>query len=166
MKIEPTTIVDDTTLAALAGVSARRIRQLVESGDLTRHGRNEFQLGPALRELLDHAAGDGASGSLMRERTRATKAMADMRELEFAKARSLIAPIAEFEAVQASSYTLISTNMLNVPTRAVLRLLGETSEARFKEVLREEIILGLRAAADAAAVMRKDDTEELEKMDA
>lgn len=149
MTIEPTTTVDDTTLAALLGVSTRRIRQLVESGDLTRTGRNEFHLGPALCELLEHAAGAGAGGALVRERVRATKAAADLRELEVAKARSAVAAIADFQAVQASTAMLIRTNMLNIPARAALRLVGESDEARFKQVLREEIILALQSARDA-----------------
>lgn len=163
MKLDPTTTVDDTTLAALVGVSARRIRQLVESGDLTRHDRNEFQLGPALRELLDHAGGAGASGALMRERVRATKAGADLRELEVAKARGEVAYIGDFERVQASTNMLIRTNMLNIPTRAAPRLVGETDETRFKQVLRDEIILALRSAAESIKARTQDDLADEEE---
>lgn len=147
MKIEPTTPVDDSTLAALLGVSARRIRQLAEAGDLTRTGRNEFHLGQALRELLDHAAGDGANGALMRERVRATKAAADLRELEVAKAKGEVSYVADFERAWSQRCTLIRQNMLNVPTRAVLRLLGSNDEAHFKATLRAEIVSALQAAA-------------------
>jgi phage terminase Nu1 subunit (DNA packaging protein) len=163
MSIEPTTTVNDASLAALVGVSARRIRQLVESGDLTRHARNEFQLGPALRELLDHAAGDGANGALMRERVRATKAAADLRELEVAKQRGEVAPIEEFAAVQANTAMLIRTNLLNIPARAVLRLLGESDETTFKRVLREEITLALHAAYDSIKSRTKDDLADTEE---
>jgi phage terminase Nu1 subunit (DNA packaging protein) len=149
MTIEPTTTVNDATLAALLGISTRRIRQLVESGDLTRAARNEFTLSVALRELLDHAAGDGANGALMRERVRATKASADLREIEVAKARGEVARVEDFERVQGHTAMLVRTNMLNIPSRAVLRLIGETDETRFKQALREEIVLALRAAYDA-----------------
>jgi phage terminase Nu1 subunit (DNA packaging protein) len=149
MSIEPTTTVNDSTLAALLGISTRRIRQLVESGDLTRTGRNEFQLGAAIRELLDHASGDGANGALMRERVRATKAAADLREIEVAKARGEVARVQDFERVQAHTAMLVRTNMLNIPSRAVLRLMGETDETRFKRALREEIVAALHAAYEA-----------------
>jgi phage terminase Nu1 subunit (DNA packaging protein) len=149
MNIEPTTTVNDATLAALLGMSTRRVRQLVESGDLTRTGRNEFQLGAALRELLDHAAGEGANGALIRERVRATKAAADLREIEVAKARGEVARVEDFERVQGHTAMLVRTNMLNIPGRAVVRLIGETDEARFKQALRDEIVLALRAAYDA-----------------
>jgi phage terminase Nu1 subunit (DNA packaging protein) len=149
MNIEPTTTVDDATLAALIGVSARRIRQLVEAGELSRAGRNAFQLGPALRELLVHAAGDGASGALITQRTRATKAAADLREIDVAKARGEVARVEDFRRVQGHTAMLVRTNMLNIPSRAVLRLIGETDETRFKHALREEIVLALRAAYDA-----------------
>jgi phage terminase Nu1 subunit (DNA packaging protein) len=163
MKIEPETTVDDATLAALVGVSARRIRQLVESGDLTRQARNSFQLGPALRELLDHAGGAGAGGELMRERIRATKAAADLRELEVAKARGEVAAIVDFETVQASTALLVRTNMMNIATRAALRLVGETDESRFKQVLREEITLALRTAYEAIQARAKDDLADAEE---
>lgn len=149
MKIEPTTPVDDATLAALLGVSARRIRQLVESGDLTRSARNEFHLGQAMRELLDLAAGDGANGALMRERVRATKAAADLRELEVAKARGEVSYIEDFERVQNARYLLIRQNLLNVPTRAMLQLLGCHDETEFKTKLRAEIVQALRASVEA-----------------
>lgn len=147
MTIDPTTTVNDSTLAALLGVSTRRIRQLVESGDLTRTGRNEFALGPALRELLDHAAGEGANGALMRERVRATKGAADLRELEVAKARGEVARVEDFHRVWSQRCALIRQNMLNVPARAVLQLLGCHDEAQFKATLRAEIVSALKAAA-------------------
>jgi phage terminase Nu1 subunit (DNA packaging protein) len=146
MKIEPTTIVDDATLAALVGVSARRIRQLVEAGDITRVARNQFHLGPARRELLEQAAGEGTSGELIRERVRATKAAADLREIEVLKARGELARIEDFRRVQSARNFVIRQNMLNVPTRAVLQLLGCTDETEFKTKLRAEIIQALRTA--------------------
>lgn len=140
-------LVTDAQLAAILGVSARRVRQLAETGALERVARGRFELGPSIRALLEHAAGNGSE--LQRARTRKVRADADLAELEFAKAKGLVAPISEFERVQTARNALIRLNVFQVPGRAVLRLLGETQEARFKSVLREELTTALKTAATA-----------------
>lgn len=141
------TTVSDAELAALAGVSARRIRQMIEAGDLERVGRGRLALGASIKAMIELAAGNGSA--LQRERTRAIKAQADMRELELLRARGEVALISEFHAVQAHTATLIRTNLMNVRTRAVLQLLNENDETRFKQVLRAEIVLALQQAKAA-----------------
>ena len=81
-------------------------------------------------------------------------------ELEFAKARGDVAPIYEFERAQAKMMAVIRTNIMNVPARAVLQLLGETNEADFKAKLRAELILALEQSA--AAEFEIDDDEVVE----
>ncbi|CAP43228.1 terminase small subunit [Bordetella petrii] len=133
-------------LAALAGVSARRIRQLAEQGTLERVGRNEYALGPSIRALIDDAAGTGSV--LQRERTRLVRAQADEAELRLAEAKKLVAPIEQYAEVWAHRCGIIRANMLNVPGRVVSQLLGENDESRFKATLRAEIIEALKASAD------------------
>ncbi|HDR9259616.1 TPA: terminase small subunit [Burkholderia vietnamiensis] len=79
-------------------------------------------------------------------------------ELELAKARDEVAPVAEFEKATARLLATIRTNMLNIPARAALRLLGETNETAFKRILRDEITLALETSADADLAL--DDEEE------
>lgn len=142
--VTPETLITDTELAALVGCSSRRIRQLVESGDLERVARGKFALGPSLRALIDQAAGTGSA--LIRERTRATKAAADLRELELANARGEVASVAAFHAVQAHTALMIRTGMLNVPQRVVSQIVGSTDEVQIKAALRKEIVLALHNA--------------------
>lgn len=144
--IAPDTIVTESALAALAGVSARRIRQLIEAGDLERVAPGRLALGPSVRQLIDLAAGTGSE--LQRERTRAVRAQADMRELELAKARGQVASIDNFERVTTARNAVIRINMLNVVQRAALQLVGETDETAFKRKLRAEITLALQSAAE------------------
>jgi terminase small subunit / prophage DNA-packing protein len=70
-------------------------------------------------------------------------------ELELAQARGLVAPVREFERAQAAVMAAIRQNILNVPARAVLQLLGCTDETEFKQKLRVELALALEQSADA-----------------
>lgn len=70
-------------------------------------------------------------------------------ELEFARAKDLVAPIAEFERAQAMFAATVQANVMQVPQRVVLRLLGETDETTFKAVLREELTAALKQAAES-----------------
>jgi phage terminase Nu1 subunit (DNA packaging protein) len=154
--ITPETLVTDEELGALVGVSGRRIRQLAEQGTLDRPERGRYALGASLRALLDEAAGDGSE--LNKQRVRKLRAEADRVELELARARGEVAPLSEFEKVQTARNTLIRTRVMEVPRRAVLALLGEKSELRWKQILTEELRLALTAAA-TTEIDLKDETE-------
>lgn len=71
----------------------------------------------------------------------------EMAELELAKAKGEVAMVEDFERVQAASMALIRSNIMNVPARAVLQLLGETNETAFKAKLKAELVLALTQAA-------------------
>lgn len=147
MTIDKDATVSDVVLANLAGVSARRIRQLAEDGRLERVGQNKFQLGPSIRALLEDAAGSGSA--LQRERTRKVAADATRAELEVARAMGEVAPIAEIEQAWKLRFTIIRQIMMTIPGRVALGIVGEKSERRIAEVLRGEIADGLRRGADA-----------------
>jgi phage terminase Nu1 subunit (DNA packaging protein) len=69
----------------------------------------------------------------------------------------LVAPIDEFERARALENATVRANVMNVPSRAVSQLIGETDEARFKEVLAAELIQALESAA--ATDIELDDEE-------
>lgn len=156
MTIDPNALVTDEDLGALIGVSARQIRHLAQQGTLDRVERGRFELGASIKALIDNAAGDGSE--LNKQRVRKLRAEADRVELELAKARGEVALISEFEAVQVARNTLICVNVMNVPRRSALRLLGEKDEATFKRVLTEELRLALKTAATSELDL-KDETE-------
>lgn len=94
----------------------------------------------------ENAAG-GATTDENELKRRKLAAETGVAELEFAKARGEVAPVAEFERAQARMMATIRTNVMNVAQRAVLQLLGETDEARFKQRLRAELALALEQSA-------------------
>ena len=140
-------MVTDADLAELTGLSSRRIRQLVESGRLTRAGRNRYQLAEVFMALVEEMSGGDKASELTAERVRKLRAEATLAELELAKQRGEVAPIDEFQSVWANRFTIIRANMLQLPQRVVTMLIGETDERRFKQVMTEEIKQILTAAA-------------------
>lgn len=128
-------MVTDADLSELTGLSSRRIRQLVESGRLTRAGRNRYQLAEVFMALVEEMSGGDKASELTAERVRKLRAEATLAELELAKQRGEVAPIEEFQSVWANRFTIIRANMLQLPQRVVTMLIGETSERRFKQVM-------------------------------
>lgn len=151
------TIVTDVVLASLAGVSARRIRQLAEDGRLERIGQNKFVLGDSIRALLEDAAGNGSQ--LQRERTRKVAADATRAELEVAKAMGEVAPLAEIERAWNLKFATIRQIMTTIPSRVAGRIIGERDERKIKDVLREEINDGLRRGVEAEIDLNEDEDE-------
>lgn len=148
--------VTDAQLARLLDVSARRVRQLAEQGTLERVAPGRFNLGAAVQAMIEQAGGNGSE--FQRQRTRKMTADATAAELALAKACGEVAPIEEMAKVWDMRCGLIRANMMNIPSRAVLQLLGCTDEGEFKTKLREEIVLALQTAADTEL-----DIEELEE---
>ncbi|RYG94623.1 MAG: hypothetical protein EON58_15865 [Alphaproteobacteria bacterium] len=138
--------VTDDELGLLVGVSGRHIRRLI--GD-ARTGRNRYRLQVAIPALIDAMSGGGAGADLTKERVRKLRADATMAELALAKARGEVAPLEEIEKAWGLLLTTIRTNVMNVPARVVLQLLGETDEANFKKVLRGELTEALVRASEA-----------------
>lgn len=153
-------IVTDTDLATLAKVSPRHIRRL----GLPKAGRNAYRLDDAIPALLESLSGGDAGAELTRERVRKLKAEATMAELQLAKACGEVAPISQFERAEAMRAALTRANMLNVPARVAMQIVGCTDESRIKAVLASEIRLALRQASEIELIIEdindNDETED------
>jgi phage terminase Nu1 subunit (DNA packaging protein) len=158
--VKPDQIVTDVELGALAGVSARRIRQMAEDGRLERIGQNKYPLGTSIRALLEDAAGSGSA--LQRERTRKVAADATRAELELAKAMAEVAPIDEIARAWSRKFAVIRQNLMTVPSRVATRIVGEKDERRITAVLKEEISDGLRRGAEAEIDLESEEHDEQE----
>lgn len=107
-------------------------------------------------EAVEQATGNTSAdeAELKRRKLAAETAKA---ELELARFRGDVAPVIEFERAQARAFAVIRQNILNVPQRAVLQLLGETDETAFKERLRAELVTALEQSAEAELDLDDDD---------
>lgn len=80
-------------------------------------------------------------------------------ELDLATARKQVAPIDEFERARALENATVRANVMNVPSRVVSQLIGETDEARFKAVLSAELIQALEAAAESDIELEEEEID-------
>lgn len=97
---------------------------------------------------------DASVDELRRRKLRAETLQA---ELELSRDRGELVPADTFDRAMAKAFGEVQANMRNVlPGRAARRLIGETDETRFKEVLLEEVDEALTALADADLISEAD----------
>ena len=153
--------VNRSGLADVFGVALPTVDGWVRQGVpvVTRGGRGkqwEFDTAAVADWLRDKAVAE-ATGDVQADeaelKRRKLQAETTRAELELAKAKAEVAPVREFERAQAAAFAQIRANIMNVPQRAVLQLLGETDETQFKEILRAELTLALQESATADLVM-------------
>lgn len=144
-------------LADVFGVSLPTIDAWVRKGCpfVEKGGRGqEWQFNTAsvskwLRDRDVEEATGGIPDDIEKLRIRKQKAETELAELELAQKKGDVALIEEFEKVWAMSMGQLRQNILGVPQRAVLQLLGETDEMAFKEKLRAEIVLALEQTVES-----------------
>ena len=160
--------VNKQQLADLLGVSTPTIDQWVRAGcPIVQKGAKGvaavFNTADVSRWRIEKAAEDASGGAKADEhelKLRKLAAETTKAELELAKAREEVAPVAEFERAQAARMSMIRTNLRNVPSRAVLQLLGCTDETKFKQTLMEEIDLALVTSAEQDIDIEEDEEQE------
>ncbi|MCB8769396.1 terminase small subunit [Acinetobacter soli] len=150
-------IVNRTGLSEVFGVALTTVDSWVRQDcPVVVRGRGkgqEWQFNTAqIAKWLQDKAADDATGEIPDInllKLRKAKAETELAELELAEKKGQVALIAEFERAQAVVFGIIRSNMMNIPQRAVLQLLGETDARIFKEKLKAEIVLALETASEA-----------------
>lgn len=151
-------IVNRTGLSDVFGVALTTIDSWVRLGcPVVVRGRGkgqEWQFNTAqIAKWLQDKAADDAAGEIPDDinllKLRKAKAETELAELELAEKKGQVALIAEFEKVWAMAMGQLRQNILNVPQRAVLQLIGETDERVFKEKLKTELVLALEKTVES-----------------
>lgn len=159
--------VNRTGLAAVHGVSMPTVDAWVRAGCpvVRKGGRGlEWEFDPAavfkwrMERALAEREKNQPDDMETIERRKAL-ALAMEAELRLAKAKEEVAPVAEFERAWARAFAELQTNILNVPQRVILSLLGETDETRFKQVLRAELVAALEQTARAEITLGGEDDD-------
>ena len=143
-------------LAEVFGVSLNTVSTWVRNGcPYEQRGRQgkpwKFNTRDVSEWLRDQAREEATSDAPLDEfelKLRKLAAETSQAELDLAVARKQVAPIEEFERARALENAEVRAGVMNVPSRVVSQLIGETDEGRFKEVLRAELIQALEAAAE------------------
>lgn len=134
---------------------------VIDKGGSGRVGRyNTADVADWLRQRAREEASGNVQANENQLRLRRLTAETEKAELELAKAKGEVAPVREFERATAGLMAVIRQNILNVPARAALQLLGETDESKFKAKLRSELVLALETAAESEIDLADEDTED------
>lgn len=159
--------VNRTELANVFGVSLPTVDGWVRNGAPNRKPLgsrsvlfNTADIANWLRDRAREEATGSAPADEQQLRRRKMLAETEKAELELAKAKGEVAPVREFERATAGLMAIIRQNILNVPARAVLQLLGCTDETEFKAKLRAELVLALETAAEAEIDLEDEESEE------
>lgn len=157
-------------IADLFGVATTTVDQWVRSGcPIVEKGSKgvpaKFNTAEVARWRVEKAAEDAGGQAKASEhelKLRKLAAETAKSELELAKAKGEVAPIMEFERVQAARMSSIRANLRNVPARAVMQLLGCTDESEFKKTLMDEINLALVTSAEQDIEVEEEEEQEEE----
>lgn len=161
-------IVNRQELANAMGVSLPTIDKWVRDGcpAKTRGSKGtqwEFVVADVVawwgNKQREAAAGAGVADEDELKR-RAQAANTGRAELAFAREKGEVAPVREFEMATAKIMAAIRQNVMTVPQRAVLQLLGETDEATFKRKLKAELHLALEQSSVAEIDLDEDEEDE------
>lgn len=110
---------------------------------------------------LEQRAKESASGSdqadereLKRRKLAAETAKV---ELELARVRGEVVPLAQLERALANTFAEIKTNIRSVPSRVATAIIGESNETRIKAVILKEIDQALEVLGDFDLEPESDD---------
>jgi phage terminase Nu1 subunit (DNA packaging protein) len=163
--------VNRTELAEINGVSLPTVESWVRRGCpvVQRGGRGRaWQFNTAevrnwreddIRAESSHATHATKDELILRKLAAET----EQAELDLAKAKDEVIPFEQLERAMVKAFGEVRAGMRNVlPGRAARRLIGETDETIFKEVLLEEIDQRLEALSDSDLINETDLDMELE----
>ena len=160
-------VVNREELAEIEGVSLNTVTTWIRQGcpylQKGRQGKpwkfNTMDVGEwRIQKAREDATGDQPMDE-QELKLRKLAAETNKAELDLAEARQRVAPIEEFERARSMENATIRANVMNVPSRVVSQLIGETDEGRFKELLRTELIQALETAAEADIDLEADDDD-------
>lgn len=148
-------------LAELLGLSSRRIYQLVEEEVLTKKDAS-FDVIESVQNYNQYIQSlqpeySDYEEALKIEQIRLTKARADKAEVESQLATNSVVLIEDVEKEFADVVVEVRTWLLNIPGRATLRVMGESSEKRIKAILLDEIKEALTSLAELSKLAQEED---------
>lgn len=152
-------------LARLLGLSSDRVAALGGSGVLPKAGRGRYPVPDAVRAYVryikEHPEGRPKStGGLEAEKTRLTRAQADVAELKAAAARGDLLPAEEAQRRWVDAASRLRAALLAVPSRVASRLgMDRTAAAELDAELREALTEIADAGEEEAT--REAEVEEL-----
>lgn len=151
-------IVDAQQLADIYGVTKNNVYLWIKEGcpvqALGEKGKSKYEFNTRdvfkWREKRAIKMATLSNDQITKEEAQRRKLSAEaaLSELELAKKKGEVAEIEEVERTMSSQFAEVRSSLRKVPERCVIRLLGETDEARVKEVILSEIDSALELLAN------------------
>lgn len=136
-------------LAAIVGLTVRRVNILAKEGVIPRHSRGYFELAPAVRAYVDFLRKDGESegtaATIQAEKLRLTREQADKVAITNAQARGELVSIEDVQREWVAVAVDLRAKVLAIPTRVQARA---ALDQHVTGLIDSEIRLALEGIAD------------------
>lgn len=141
-----------TAIAKLLMMTPRRVQQLTADGVIPKTDRGRYEVVGAvqgyIKYLQDRAITGGGDIDYASEKSRLTRAQADLAEIDVARARGDVIGAEQLTRNLTNLFTEIRTNLRNVPGRVASSVLGLTNERELKKILLAEIDQALTSLSE------------------
>ena len=154
-------LVSTLELAEFMGVHRRTVADWVKQGcpiekrsQGAGHGSHKFKPKDVVNWLNKRAVmqvtGDDDPDIVSAEEAKRRKVLAEagIQELELVKRKGSVVELSDIQRDLSSKLAEVRSNMLKIPERTALRLVGESDETRIKQVIRGEVLQTLEAIVD------------------
>lgn len=137
-------------LCEMLDLTPQRIAQLVNDGVIPRSGRGRYELVPAVKSYIGYlrkrptnveSVGDDDYGT---QRTRLTKAKADMAEMEKEQMANSLIPANDVSDAWETMVSNMRARLLSIPTKSATSVFAANDVIDAKRILKENINEALR----------------------
>lgn len=154
--------IDVHALAKLLNLDIRRIQQLAAEGHVFKAERGRYHLARSINgycKFMQKANGgsDQDPNSFSTQRTRLTRARADLIEMEREERSGMLIPADQVEEAWIKITSVIRARMLAMPAKLAPRMAAAKSSAEAREILDGEFTNALVEIAETPVVVIPDD---------
>lgn len=132
------------TLSDMLDLTPQRIAQLVNDGVIPRTGRGRYELVPAVKAYVQFlrkrpSGGDAGDDDYSTQRTRLTKAKADMAEMEKEQMANNLIPANDVSDAWELMVSNMRAKLLSIPTKTATSVFAADDIIDAKRILKENI---------------------------
>ena len=153
-----------TLLAKIFGIQVRRVQEFGASGVLPKTGKNRYPLVDSVTAYIAYVKERQAKNpqDLNLERARLTKAQADHKEIDLAKARGELIPAEDVAKTWADMVLASKARLSAIPTSAAPLVAAADSTPEVTRILQSQIEEALDELSGSGIPDGYDDTMELD----
>lgn len=135
-------------------LTPQRVSQLVKEGVIPKHERGRFELVPVVNAYVQflrqkRIVGNVHGDDYATQRTRLTKARADITEMEKAQMENRLIPSDDVEQTWNSIISNVRNRFISIPTKVAPAVFASNNLNEIRDIIRQEIYSALDELADA-----------------